>query len=440
MFFIISIGSSEVLTMTEWPSKWPSNWPRFEDLSRVRATLCQPPCSCPQGLEVRTLPHLQAKGVFQDKMQKCVDLFFDLSGDSYLKCNLCSNYHCWHHCIYHKHFHTLWNIVEPMQNEPYQEVRCLPCFQRTVCLRKLTIRFNHLDGAIDVWLGRAEQPVLRFSDFGQIAPCGFVLSPPLRLSQSPWTPSCLSPRTSVELVTRSSSSSHDLRDRSMSTRDAATLSGQVSGDSTLVFPRDVSSHGRAISYEISWEQELSLNSSNVETLDYAFEQLRARVISSLRRGSCIKVQFGLREATDHPTVPIATAASAAAAATNDSVSPAVVSFVSSDSRQSFSDTSLDESLASFPLRENLPYGRLPPRNTQILTLSTLNLHQRLDEVTDKKRFLLGLLNLEIDARFYGSWYPGTIYEIVSSDVVKVLWTDGTATDTHLSDIRCKSDI
>ena len=101
---------------------------------------------------------------------------------------------------------------------------------------------------------------------------------------------------------------------------------------------------------------------------------------------------------------------------------------------------MDESLASFPLRENRPYGRLPPRNAQILTLSTLNLHQRLDEVTDKKRLLLGLLNLEIDAFFYGSWYPGTIYEIVSSDVVKVLWTDGTATDTHLSDIRCKSDI
>lgn len=144
-------------TLAGSSAQWPPEWPHPEDVQ---------PCTCipvaPSRLlpthatgAAASMPHLQGKTPWKDAMAEISQKFFKAMVAKYnfyhLTCLLCPNNHAFEHLTAEKHFRQVWDRVDKLgQGTEYHEVRLY--FWQELCLPDGGgIRFNHLDGAVEIW-------------------------------------------------------------------------------------------------------------------------------------------------------------------------------------------------------------------------------------------------------------------------------------------------
>jgi hypothetical protein len=135
---------------------WPATWPRLEDLEPGKAVQCLEPRSFPSSDAASSLPHMQSKQAWKEAMTTPQKQFCDVVGDVYLACALCPNAHSFPHITAEKHFKKVWEKLEFFTDISYEEAHVQPEFWQTHLFKDFGIRFNHLDGAIEVFSGRIE--------------------------------------------------------------------------------------------------------------------------------------------------------------------------------------------------------------------------------------------------------------------------------------------
>jgi hypothetical protein len=131
--------------------------------------MCSPVVSYPTNVVAKTFPHLQDKTSWKMAMEPAAhDFLRALKSCSvcYVTCELCKNNHTFEHLTAVKHFKHVWEVldkypankmaVEPAANLPYEQAR--GGFWQTFSLRSGGLRFNHLDGSIEVFGGQNLQP------------------------------------------------------------------------------------------------------------------------------------------------------------------------------------------------------------------------------------------------------------------------------------------
>eukprot|EP00448_Togula_jolla_P034254 CAMPEP_0170631576 /NCGR_PEP_ID=MMETSP0224-20130122/34731_1 /TAXON_ID=285029 /ORGANISM="Togula jolla, Strain CCCM 725" /LENGTH=157 /DNA_ID=CAMNT_0010959957 /DNA_START=98 /DNA_END=568 /DNA_ORIENTATION=+ len=72
-------------------------------------------------------------------------------------CDKCPNQHTFVHVVGPKHYRHLWSVVENYDHMPYEQAR--EHFWQEWLFRGGGMRFNHLDGAVEVWRGAVRPQV-----------------------------------------------------------------------------------------------------------------------------------------------------------------------------------------------------------------------------------------------------------------------------------------
>ena len=145
-----------------WSTPWPENWTKISELGCGCVEQVENPVSVPTSEEIGSLAHLHG-GVFAWKasMETVVLRFWDACysfNGMILRCGICPNEHGFEHCTSKKHFDFIWHQflfskLEECQKgkRSYHLHRSDSCFWQQVLVKGGGLRFNHVDGAVEIF-------------------------------------------------------------------------------------------------------------------------------------------------------------------------------------------------------------------------------------------------------------------------------------------------
>eukprot|EP00419_Tripos_fusus_P039584 CAMPEP_0172787696 /NCGR_PEP_ID=MMETSP1074-20121228/206579_1 /TAXON_ID=2916 /ORGANISM="Ceratium fusus, Strain PA161109" /LENGTH=386 /DNA_ID=CAMNT_0013624717 /DNA_START=34 /DNA_END=1194 /DNA_ORIENTATION=- len=136
---------------------WPATWPKPETLPIPgKPHRCLEPRSFPQNASASSLPHLaMGKGIWKAKMEEPAKAFASAlraRGIPPIACTFCENCHYFEHLTGEKHYKNLLRWLE--SHPSYDLARNNPQIWQVCLIGGVGgLRFNHLDGSIEVFKG-----------------------------------------------------------------------------------------------------------------------------------------------------------------------------------------------------------------------------------------------------------------------------------------------